>query len=448
MSGNLYTWTTEHKYRSSHLPTFSTLKQFKDTTIYVSKPKNRFPVVHRWSIGHGPITAFAFSPDTTHLAVANQDGFLRIYNFHKMELYGRMRSYYGGFLCVCWSPDGKYVVVGGEDDLVSVWSFVDKRVVTRGEGHHSYVNAVTFDPYTSESSIVDLQASLTDNDLTATSATDLKSRSSRFFEESRSYRFGSVGQDGLMCLWELSGDNLTVKRRGYGWSRSRISTRQPSVVMTEEEGGEEGGDKKIGAETNRPSFSGEGDDPEVSVGNASIKSAGGGGGGDKDSKSKKKSKRQGSVDSSLVDIESKSSEGISESGGVTEETSSVSSDSTKVKKKPLSKSVVKKVKNLISGSHDASASPRHFISGFESCQSDDIAPKMSEINIVEPLVCKKVWPERLTDIIFREDCILVATEDGIIQLWARPGRGPEGDGGVAVTTNPGVSDVDLLRASE
>lgn len=23
-------------------------------------------------------------------------------------------------LCVCWSPDGKYIVAGGEDDLVTV----------------------------------------------------------------------------------------------------------------------------------------------------------------------------------------------------------------------------------------------------------------------------------------------------------------------------------------
>jgi WD40 repeat protein len=38
-----------------------------------------------------------------------------------MEMVGQARSYFGGLLCVCWSPDGKYIVAGGEDDLVTVY---------------------------------------------------------------------------------------------------------------------------------------------------------------------------------------------------------------------------------------------------------------------------------------------------------------------------------------
>uniref|UniRef100_A0A673MND9 Uncharacterized protein n=1 Tax=Sinocyclocheilus rhinocerous TaxID=307959 RepID=A0A673MND9_9TELE len=41
-----------------------------------------------------------------------------------MELQGVMKSYFGGLLCVSWSPDGKYLATGGEDDLVTVWSFI------------------------------------------------------------------------------------------------------------------------------------------------------------------------------------------------------------------------------------------------------------------------------------------------------------------------------------
>uniref|UniRef100_A0A671RYU2 Uncharacterized protein n=1 Tax=Sinocyclocheilus anshuiensis TaxID=1608454 RepID=A0A671RYU2_9TELE len=61
------------------------------------------------------------SPDGKFLACASQDGFLRIFNFDAVELHGTMKSYFGGLLCVCWSPDGKYIVSGGEDDLVTVW---------------------------------------------------------------------------------------------------------------------------------------------------------------------------------------------------------------------------------------------------------------------------------------------------------------------------------------
>ena len=36
--------------------------------------------------------------------------------------------------------DGKYILTGGEDDLVQVWSMEDRKVVAWGEGHNSWVS--------------------------------------------------------------------------------------------------------------------------------------------------------------------------------------------------------------------------------------------------------------------------------------------------------------------
>ena len=41
----------------------------------------------------------------------------------------------------------QYIVVGGEDDLVTVYSMAEKRVVLRGQGHKSWVAVVAFDEY-------------------------------------------------------------------------------------------------------------------------------------------------------------------------------------------------------------------------------------------------------------------------------------------------------------
>ena len=30
----------------------------------------------------------------------------------------RLGSYFGGLLCCCWSRDGRYLISGGEDDMV------------------------------------------------------------------------------------------------------------------------------------------------------------------------------------------------------------------------------------------------------------------------------------------------------------------------------------------
>ena len=47
-----------------------------------------------------------------------------------------------------WSPDGKYIATGGEDDLITVYSFHENRVICRGRGHRSWATAISFDPYT------------------------------------------------------------------------------------------------------------------------------------------------------------------------------------------------------------------------------------------------------------------------------------------------------------
>lgn len=41
------------------------------------------------------------------------------------------------------SGDGKYILTGGEDDLVQVWSMEDRKVVAWGEGHNSWVSCCT-----------------------------------------------------------------------------------------------------------------------------------------------------------------------------------------------------------------------------------------------------------------------------------------------------------------
>lgn len=48
-------------------------------------------------------------------------------------------------------------------------------------------------------------------------------------------------------------------------------------------------------------------------------------------------------------------------------------------------------------------------------------PRFDECPLLEPLICKKIAHERLTALIFREDCFLTACQDGFIYTWARPG---------------------------
>lgn len=124
-----------------------------------------------WKVSNMKINGMAFSPDGQMLAVVCEDGTLTIFDYINETVLDVYRSYYGAMICVTWSPDGRYVLTGGQDDLVSIWSLADQALVARCVGHESWVTDVKFDPWRCDE---------------------------------RNYRFGSVGEDCRLLLWDFS----------------------------------------------------------------------------------------------------------------------------------------------------------------------------------------------------------------------------------------------------
>jgi WD40 repeat protein len=130
------------------------------------------PVAH-WRVARSSsITDIAFSPDHTKLAVVSTDGLLRIINLLTETLEGSFESYYGALNKVVFSPDAKFILTAGCDDLVSVWTS-DGRLLSRCPGHSSFVRGLAFDPW-------------------------------KWKVEDKTYRFASVGEDGKVFLWDFS----------------------------------------------------------------------------------------------------------------------------------------------------------------------------------------------------------------------------------------------------
>jgi WD40 repeat protein len=138
-----------------------------------------------WKVSNSKLNSIAFSPDGQLLAVVSDDGLLTIMDYISERVIDVFRSYYGAMLCVTWSPDGRYVLTGGQDDLVSIWSLADHALVARCVGHSSWVTDVKFDPWRCDE---------------------------------RNYRFGSVGEDCRLLLWDFSvgmlGRTKAVRQRG------------------------------------------------------------------------------------------------------------------------------------------------------------------------------------------------------------------------------------------
>ncbi|KAI9818866.1 MAG: hypothetical protein M1827_007687 [Pycnora praestabilis] len=153
----------------------------------VNSKNQKFNPVASWKLSNHLINGFALSPDSRHLAVVSEDGALRIIDYLK-------EHYYGGLLCACWSPDGKYVLTGGQDDLVSIWSLSERQIVARCQGHHSWVTAVAFDPWRCDD---------------------------------RNYRFGSVGEDCRLLLWDFAVGMLHRPKASSVRQRGSVSSHVP-----------------------------------------------------------------------------------------------------------------------------------------------------------------------------------------------------------------------------
>ncbi|QRW27693.1 ribosomal L27 protein [Rhizoctonia solani] len=119
-----------------------------------------------------PILCF---PDVRYVAAISEDGCLRIIDALSETLMDVYQAYFGALTCLAWSPDGRYILTGGQDDLVTVLSPWEQRIVARCQGHLSFVSSVAFD-------------------------------ASRI--DSRTYRFGSVGEDNRLIFWDLSAGAL------------------------------------------------------------------------------------------------------------------------------------------------------------------------------------------------------------------------------------------------
>uniref|UniRef100_A0A3Q2CEJ9 WD repeat-containing protein 20 n=1 Tax=Cyprinodon variegatus TaxID=28743 RepID=A0A3Q2CEJ9_CYPVA len=391
-SGSMYLYNVENTCGTT-APHYQLLKQGENYAVHTCKSKSARNPLLRWTVGEGALNEFAFSPDGKFLACASQDGFLRVFGFDAAELHGTMKSYFGGLLCVCWSPDGRYIVAGGEDDLVTVWSFSDCRVIARGHGHKSWVSVVAFDHCTTSVEDGELPAEFSGSDedfheqihfgAGRERANSSHSRlSKRNSTESRpvsvTYRFGSVGQDTQLCLWDLTEDILFPH---LPLSRTRTHTNVMSA-------------------TNNVSNSCVSSNPANSLPDTLPRS---------NSLPQATNPGNSIIDStfiatkfatlSLHDSRKERHEKDHKRNHSMGHISSKSSDKL----------------NQLSSSRTAKAEAAKTLGTM-------LCPRMEEVPLLEPLVCKKIAHERLTVLIFLEDCLVTACQEGFICTWARPGK--------------------------
>ncbi|NXI66693.1 DMWD protein, partial [Anseranas semipalmata] len=350
-SGHLYLYDAEQPCGAT-APQYSLLTQGEGFSVFSCKSKTPRNPLLKWAVGEGALNEFAFSPDGRSLACVSQDGCLRVFHFDSMLLQGMMKSYFGGLLCVCWSPDGRYVVTGGEDDLVTVWSFAEGRVVARGHGHKSWVNAVAFDPF---SGTAEPPPALSGGEEEEEGGEPPAPAPPG---PAVTYRFGSAGQDTQFCLWDLTEDVL--------YPRPPLARPRPHTGPGDAGVPAPGLPRSLSRSNSLPHPAGT--VPAGRLATLTLRERPGG--------CEREHKRYHSLGN-------------------------------------------------INRSGERSGPPPTTRGGrldTAKALGTALCPRLHEVPLLEPLVCKKIAHERLTVLLFLEDCIVTACQEGLICTWARPGK--------------------------
>ncbi|KAF8976320.1 hypothetical protein BGZ46_008361 [Entomortierella lignicola] len=422
--------------------TFAVPSHSADNMFHVTRPKHgKYNPISHWQVSKKPITAFAFSPDLQHVAAVSMDGCLRVIDFRSEKLLDTFSAYFGALTCVCWSPDGKYILTGGQDDLVTIWSFKDQKIIARCQGHQSYVTGVAFDPWRCDE---------------------------------RNYRFGSVGEDAKLLLWDFSVGALHKPKAAVSQRRGSNAT----ILGAAAAGGSgtfKPGHNSRGSKGSISSLRGIGAIAEESAYDQNLNANG-------DASSVSSSTRNSSVHdthttsqlhpplqgegssvgsnssnssvySSTLVSENSRSRAFSTSASTTTATSTIglnSGDSTdagplgSVYKKPshartlphlnLHKSNHHPESNGdgkgIGDSHHNGGEHNHGISSLFRQSSGTLSnhsvqivrppEPRSHVAMLQPLIVKGIHKEPLASVTFREDAILTSDRRGHIKVWKRP----------------------------
>ncbi|CAD5211721.1 unnamed protein product [Bursaphelenchus xylophilus] len=457
-SGFMYVYNEEYP-TCAVAPVYNMVKQTDHFSVYSMKSRPNKNPIRRIQVGKGAINQFEFAPHSTDLlAVVGQDGFMRIFRFSQMELLCQMRSYFGGLLCLSWSPDQKLIATGGEDDLLTVFSVTENRVLCRGQGHKSWISQVAFDPYVNKYNGQNnglFGAAFNDqlNVGSASSTEDLKTLVTPEITRHSRPQNGEVHENGHRMSNSTQEDKVRTRLGSLGMRPPKLDSICKSEESLAQNGhyhhDEDSVFYRIGTvshdtqlclwDVGTEILKYQNKEPSTSKDMVSSTTSGAMINNLTDPASRTASEARSTYESPVMGFYNDVPEAPSGSASVKEV---VTKEPKPSKPRRFLHKRVLSFGNRHNNTAERSArNPRNSstlppqlngpaLSPVEAPVIDPAlqlfgtsqCPRMDAVPIIEPLVCKKISNERLTVLCFRPDCLVTACQEGFVCTWARPGR--------------------------
>jgi WD40 repeat protein len=90
--------------------------------------------------------SLAWSPDGAQLAVGGKDDTIQLWDVRTRAPAGTLRGHTDWISALAWSPSGRYLASGSDDRTIRVWDLSNPMTITILTGHQNYVDCLSWAP--------------------------------------------------------------------------------------------------------------------------------------------------------------------------------------------------------------------------------------------------------------------------------------------------------------
>ncbi len=107
---------------------------------------NNFELLKKGIITSGKVRSLALSKDETELALACGDGSIRIFDAVTLDEKIKINAHENSCNCVCFHPNGKYLISGGRDAHLRIWNTKNYSKFMEIPAHNYAIYSIAFSP--------------------------------------------------------------------------------------------------------------------------------------------------------------------------------------------------------------------------------------------------------------------------------------------------------------